>query len=370
MKTKLLVYGLVGAAAFGFTGCGSDTADVPVAVNAPTATSATVAFTAMLAPGQSNSVPSDVTQLVFSAFDANGRLVYGPKTFPLAALTQLTDVPTNATNLLVQYLNDRGTVASSSQALVFPASGPLSILNANPVLLVGATGPTGNTGLTGSTGNPGATGPTGNTGATGATGSTGATGFTGATGSTGFTGATGATGSTGSTGATGFTGATGNTGSTGATGSTGNTGATGSVYNNYVYASCDLNTLPYQIRAATPIPFFSFADQTLMFEGFTPNNPTDPFRFRFIDSGTYVVSYSLECGGSSNAIIISGAIENAPDVNLVTFAPSPLGTSGPQQVSSQAVVLANAGQHLSLRASGATFLDAQVRYSLTAFRIQ
>jgi hypothetical protein len=75
------------------------------------------------------------------------------------------------------------------------------------ILVLVATGNTGNTGPTGFTGN---TGPTGHTGNTGPTGPTGPTGNTGPTGSTGVTGNTGPTGSTGNTGPTGpiFTGGT------------------------------------------------------------------------------------------------------------------------------------------------------------------
>ncbi len=111
-----------GAVVTGFVGCGSDAQDVPIAVNAPAATSGKVTFTAMLAPGQSNSIPSDVTQLTFSAFDPSGRLVYGPKTFPVAAITELTDVPASASNLIVQYLNARGPLAFSSQTVAIGSS--------------------------------------------------------------------------------------------------------------------------------------------------------------------------------------------------------------------------------------------------------
>jgi hypothetical protein len=404
MKTKLAIATLLTATILGSIGCGSDSQDAPVAVNVPgpTATSGTVGFTAMIAQGQSNSIPGDVTQLVFSAFDASGKLVYGPKTFPLEAITQLTDVPTSASNLAVQYLNGRGPVAFSSQSLVFPADGSLSVINSDLILLVGAagatgaTGMTGATGVTGATGLIGATGSSGNTGATGATGGAGATGATGGTGGTGATGAdgspgavgttgaTGATGNSGSTGPTGSTGANGNTGSTGNTGTTGPTGATGTTgdtgatgatgegFSNYLYVASELLNSAYLPSSFAPLGFYSISNNRILeFEGFTLDDPGLPRRFTFGDSGTYVLSYHLECASTPNNSSLSIAIEDPPGVNVVTYAPSSLaGQSGLQQVGNQAIVQANAGQSFSLRLGPGTGFNPPVRYSMTAFRIR
>lgn len=200
---------------------------------------------------------------------------------------------------------------------------------------MGATGGTGNTGATGQTGATGLTGSTGSTGETGFTGPTGFTGETGATGLTGSTGNIGSTGSTGIDGSTGITGATGATGTTGFTGSTGTTGATGTDGGLLDFAFI-YNLTAITIATEADVPF---SDNGPMTAGFThaPNSSV----ITIVNAGTYLITFSVS-GTEPNQFALF--------LNGTPIAGSIYGSgAGTQQNIGQAIVIAGAGDVLTLR---------------------